>query len=119
PAYFGFQAFDSIRRDAPKGWLNLWAYTDPIGGWVFDEGSTDCSTIVGPVDRRLRDTERLEPIDGAYPPICRHSGFWERDEYKRAVQLVAVRPVEKEPPPSAEAAAMPIPPPLRYLSVAE
>lgn len=119
PAYFGFQAFDSIRRDASRRWLNLWAYTDPIGGWVFDEGSTDFSTIDGPVDRRLKDAERPEPTDGAYPPICGHSGFWERDEYNRAVTLVAGRPVEEEPPAPAEAAPMPIQPPLRYPSLAE
>ena len=38
------------------------------------------------VDYRLLDVESLTPrSDGVYPPICGHSGFWTRPEYRDAV----------------------------------
>ena len=36
------------------------------------------------VDYRLLDVESLT-TDGVYPPICGHSGFWTRPEYRDAV----------------------------------
>ena len=41
------------------------------------------------VDFRLRDVEGLEKKpDRTYPPICGHSGFWNRREYYEAVDVL-------------------------------
>ena len=41
------------------------------------------------VDYRLLDVESLTPrADGTYPPICGHSGFWTRPEYRDAVSML-------------------------------
>ena len=41
------------------------------------------------VDYRLLDVESLTPrADGTYPPICGHSGFWRRPEYRDAVAML-------------------------------
>ena len=75
PAYFGPAALSALRDRQPARWINLWAYTDPIGGWVLDPRP-------GAVDRRLLDARTLADVpDG----ICGHSGFWTRPEYADAI----------------------------------
>jgi hypothetical protein len=84
PAYFGPHAMTALRdrlADPEPRWINLWAFTDPIGGWVFDpRGFGDITPR--DVDCRIPDTEH----DGG--PVCGHSGFWTRPEYDRAVDVL-------------------------------
>ncbi len=103
PAYFGTGALPELcRRQRPR-WINLWALSDPIGSWVNDDGNLETDERdVDPYDRerrirqalpdvdfRLRDVEGLEKKpDRTYPPICGHSGFWNRREYYEAVDVL-------------------------------
>jgi hypothetical protein len=89
PAYFGFDVLRTIAADAPERWINLWAHTDPIGGWVFSKSETLIERDPSAVDRWLRDAASALPSNGTYPPICLHSGFWLRDEYVLNVYVLA------------------------------
>lgn len=81
PAYFGCAALDQLRRDLSGRWINLWAYTDPIGSWVFDDPKLTATHV----DLRVLDVKRLEKWpDGGHSPICGHSGFWLRPAYEQA-----------------------------------
>jgi hypothetical protein len=102
PAYFDFDTLDQLRASGPGRWLNLWAYSDPIGGWVFHGGRARISAPGGwmhrpatpdptTVDLWLPDATGALPKQGSYPPICHHSGFWLRPEYEWAVDRLAAR----------------------------
>lgn len=83
PAYFGCAALEQLRRNLSGRWINLWACTDPIGSWVFDDPKL-AAAHVG-VDLRVLDVKRLgEWPDGGHSPICGHSGFWLRPAYEQA-----------------------------------
>ena len=99
PAYFGVEAIRQLRDRQPSAWINLWAHSDPIGGWVTDTSKTftdrdgtnehhpEMLAALKSVDIRLLDVEgdmRMRP-DGSYRPICGHSGFWVRPEYNAAM----------------------------------
>jgi hypothetical protein len=109
PAYFGFQTLKLLSKKAaadatpPERWINLWAKTDPLGGWVFVEDlSPPAATMpVGPlIDRRLVDAQGIGPFNGGYPPVCGHSGFWTRPEYDDALIALQGRiPPQAEPEP--------------------
>lgn len=89
PAYFGTGALPRLRRRQPSQWINLWARTDPIGSWVIDERDRSMSDALQDVDDRLLDAAGLAPrADGTFPPICGHSGFWTRPEYREAVGML-------------------------------
>lgn len=89
PAYFGTGALPELcRRQRPR-WINLWACSDPIGSWVNDKNDRKLAEAPQDVDFRLRDVEGLEKKpDRTYPPICGHSGFWNRREYYEAVNVL-------------------------------
>jgi hypothetical protein len=36
----------------------------------------------------LRDWCAAPPAEGTYPPVCGHSGFWTRPEYRDAVNML-------------------------------
>lgn len=102
PAYFGFPCLDELRTrlSVPailgKRWHNLWALTDPIGGWIFPDDQAGVVTDMPEqdiVDERLLDAQGLVPVEseGRYPPICGHSGFWTRCEYRRSVDKLESR----------------------------
>lgn len=111
PAYFGYETLEQLSEQARAGtprsslWVNMWALTDPIGGWIFTKGfgkpppKTPDSRIV---DRRLADAEALEPVDGQYPPICGHSGFWTRFEYRQSLNDLANRIIVPAPAPAGD-----------------
>jgi hypothetical protein len=111
PAYFGYGTLEQFSEQARAGtpqsslWVNMWALTDPIGGWIFTEdlGKPPPDTPDGPVvDRRLADAEALEPVDGRYPPICGHSGFWTRPEYRQSLNDLANRIIVPAPAPTGD-----------------
>jgi pimeloyl-ACP methyl ester carboxylesterase len=92
PSYFGTGVLPRLRQrlgqDRPR-WVNLWARTDPIGSWVIDDRDRTMREALAEVDYRLLDVESLTPrADGTYPPICGHSGFWSRPEYRDAVGML-------------------------------
>jgi hypothetical protein len=86
PAYFGTGAIPRLRQRQRPRWINLWARSDPIGSWVIDDRDRSMEAALTDVDYRLLDVESLTPRpDGTYPPICGHSGFWTRPEYRDAM----------------------------------
>lgn len=102
PAYFGPKAMQQLRNRRPSAWINLWAHSDPIGGWVCDTSavyraakpdvkpSPEMLAALESVDIRLRDVEgglKMQP-DATYHPICGHSGFWTRGEYDDALEAL-------------------------------
>lgn len=110
PAYFGHNtldaltAFGSTDRYCPRTprWINLWALTDPIGGWVFatkpayvdaDIPPTSMRQVLHGVDCRVFDVQQQFPRVGDYDvsrdgAVCGHSGFWMRSEYGKAVDVL-------------------------------
>lgn len=89
PAYFGSQTLRAVHDRLPGGWINLWAPTDPIGSWVLDKSNRTIVDAPATVDCRICDVTGLHPQPrGSYPPICGHSGFWARDEFGDAAELL-------------------------------
>jgi hypothetical protein len=102
PAYFGTRALPRLRARQRQRWIDLWACSDPIGGWVFDDTNLNIEAALKYIDCRLHDVESLSPrADGTYPPICGHSGFWTRPEYRDA--MTALLPAGSETDVSANA----------------
>ncbi|MBX7430955.1 hypothetical protein JDV09_02335 [Mycobacterium sp. Y57] len=104
PAYFGGDTLATVvpfPADGRRRWINLWARTDPIGGWVFDDSVL---FVAGPeqiapeealqsVDVRILDVPQVDPDHGDFDidvdgPVCGHSGFWCRPEYYTAMGLL-------------------------------
>lgn len=102
PAYFNSCALENIRKSPEERtprWMNLWALTDPIGSWVFDQSTVYLGgdpepkpmvDMIADVDCRIFDVMQLVPRAGLYDvsstaAICGHSGFWNRGEYIKAV----------------------------------
>lgn len=87
PAYFGDDTLRSVERATGSRWINLWAPSDPIGGWVLDDAAQAA------VDRKLTDPTSLQANpDGTYPPICGHSGYMARGEYRASLADLGIRP---------------------------
>jgi hypothetical protein len=85
PAYFGFAALAGLCTRQQNHWINLWAFSDPIGSWVSDPTNRRLDRALQLVDWRLLDASRVTARpDETYPPICWHSGFWTRCEYQHA-----------------------------------
>lgn len=103
PAYFSHATMTGLRdgADGPR-WINLWAYTDPIGGNVFERdfaylpdgaGDVTMAAALPGVDCRILDVPQQDPDRGQYQvcvtgPLCGHSGFWLRGEYGKAVDVL-------------------------------
>lgn len=105
PAYFGHETLWNLTEfpyDRRHRWINLWALSDPIGGWVFDDTWTyapdgavrmTMPEALAHVDCRILDVQQQEPDHGkddVLPdgPVCGHSGFWSRPEYVKAVDAL-------------------------------
>jgi hypothetical protein len=90
PAYFGREVLESLEPKETGQWLNLWAPTDPIGGFVFvknAEATPITAQSLQIVDCRLHDVQ-LEELRYGKAPICGHSGFRIRPEYKAAIDVL-------------------------------
>ena len=105
PAYFGHESLWNLTEfpyDRRHRWINLWALSDPSGGWVFDDTWTyapdgavrmTMPEALAHVDCRILDVQQQDPdrgkddvlLDG---PVCGHSGFWSRPEYVKAVDVL-------------------------------
>jgi hypothetical protein len=86
PAYFGATAMDRLADRAAPCWQNLWARSDPIGGWARVESAVGDTSGV---DVQLLDPVSLAPGDDGTPPtVCGHSGFFARAEYTAAVDAL-------------------------------
>jgi hypothetical protein len=97
PNYFGHYALSSVRMAEDGRWINLWALSDPIGGYVFDHQNRDLAIAPDTVDVRILDTTTLAANpDGTHEPICGHSGFWTRHEYEDAMTVIEGRLVPAE-----------------------
>jgi pimeloyl-ACP methyl ester carboxylesterase len=89
PAYFGTGALPRLGELQQRRWINLWAWSDPIGSWVHDGDNRDMQSALVDIDYRLLDVQALHPRpDGSYPPVCGHSGFWTRPEYDDAMRTL-------------------------------
>jgi pimeloyl-ACP methyl ester carboxylesterase len=117
PAYFGAETLRTLRLwqlEPNHQWINLWAHTDPIGAWIFDDHNADLAAAQRQyVDCRLLDVKAKDEPTGLVPepgaPICGHSGFWTRPEYKAAVDaLQATVMPEASVPPDTRAIAPPM-----------
>ena len=89
PAYFGHPTMTQVKTQLPDRWINMWAVSDPIGGWVFNDENTDLTAALagGTVDARLNDVELLAlDTRKSFRPVCGHSGFWDRPEYTAAIE---------------------------------
>jgi hypothetical protein len=76
----------------------MWAYSDPIGGWIFNNTNGNLADAIRLVDYRIPDAETLDPGPRDETlPICAHSGYADRPEYRDVIaaldnELVAQRP---------------------------
>ncbi|MEH0934790.1 hypothetical protein V6U80_06455 [Micromonospora sp. CPCC 205543] len=97
PAYFGEPVLHEVGDRIGWRWLNLWSYTDPIGGWIFSEHRPGDPPVRPPpaalVDRRLRDPENLlaQPGESAPPQVKGHMPNESDDRYAAAVRELADR----------------------------
>ncbi len=93
PAYFSADVFEQVAEDVGGSWLNLWARSDPIGGWIRTSGATGSggaagSPLPGPNDWRMSPEPLTLGVDlrtGEQPGVCGHSGYLSRPEYPAAI----------------------------------
>lgn len=89
PAYFGLAALDTVRDALKRRWINIWALSDPIGGWVFDPDSADLWQSLNAVDCRLTDAQDVVPdARGRQYPVCGHSGYLQRGGYELVLETM-------------------------------
>lgn len=97
PAYFGEPVLHEIGDRIGWRWLNLWSYTDPIGGWIFSGHRPGDPPVHPPpaalVDRRLRDPESVLAQPGESTPlqVKGHMPDESDDRYAAAVRELADR----------------------------
>jgi hypothetical protein len=67
---------------------------------VFSRGTRDIRKSVIDVDYEMLDVTSLNPgRRGDCPPICGHSGFWDREVYVSAITTLATTvPATASPP---------------------
>jgi hypothetical protein len=100
PAYFSFDMLEQLRADIGARWLNLWAYTDPIGGTIVPDGyplpepeqpEARACEVVRKLDWPMSPdplTLGVDPRTGEPVGACGHSGYLSRTEYPEAVDLL-------------------------------
>jgi hypothetical protein len=100
PAYFSWDVLEQLRADIGARWLNLWAYTDPIGGTVVpdrhvlpepEQPEAPAREQIRKLDWRMSPdplTLGMDPRTGEPVSVCDHSGYLNRPEYPAAVDLL-------------------------------
>ncbi|MFY1618075.1 hypothetical protein [Micromonospora sp. WMMD736] len=88
-------------------WINLWRYTDPIGGWIFagdpvarpGHPTARVGGRATEVDRRVRDPAGLTvaPTDTVPPPVRKHHFTSDQDLHSAVSELT--RRLEAGEPP--------------------
>ncbi|MFD6453077.1 hypothetical protein ACWFRF_04995 [Nocardia sp. NPDC055165] len=96
PAYFGLRAMTRLHTVQPR-WINIWVFSDPIGGWIFNDTNASLAAAIQLVDYRIPDAETLDtgPRDQK-PAICAHSGFADRTEYQDVIRALHNQLVEPD-----------------------
>jgi hypothetical protein len=84
PAYFSFEVLRDVYSDVHGRWLNLWAYTDPIGGTTFPDSKDDLQHVDGEMNPDPL-TLGQDPRTGEPVGVCDHSGYLSRPEYETAL----------------------------------
>jgi hypothetical protein len=108
PAYFGLTAMTQLHVVQPR-WINMWVFSDPIGGWILNDTNANLADALGLVDStglvdyRIPDAETLDPGPRDQTlPICAHSGYTERPEYRKVIEALDERLGAPPPPPDDE-----------------
>jgi hypothetical protein len=103
PAYFSADVLRQVAKDLGGNWTNLWAHTDPIGADICPGASApagdapassapagDAPATKSPVTDLLMKPDPLilgpDPRTGLHVPVCDHSGFRARPEYRTALK---------------------------------
>jgi hypothetical protein len=102
PAYFGLTAMTRLHVVQPR-WINMWVFSDPIGGWIFNDTNTNIADALMLVDYRIPDTETLDPGSRDQTmPICAHSGYADRPEYRDVIAVLDNQLVAQPPAPDPD-----------------
>jgi hypothetical protein len=87
----------------------MWVFSDPIGGWILNDTNANLADALGHVestglvDYRIPDAETLDPGPRDQTlPICAHSGYTERPEYREVIEALDERVVAPPAVPSPD-----------------
>jgi hypothetical protein len=102
PAYFGLTAMARLHSVQPR-WINMWVFSDPIGGWILNDTNANFADALRLVDYRIPDAETLDPGPRDQTlPICAHSGYADRPEYRDVIAALDEQLVAQPPPPDPD-----------------
>jgi hypothetical protein len=102
PAYFGLTAMTRLHSVQPR-WINMWVFSDPIGGWILNDTNANLADALRLVDYRIPDAETLDPGPRDETlPICAHSGYADRPEYRDVIALLDNQLIAKPPAPNPD-----------------
>jgi hypothetical protein len=102
PAYFGLTAMTRLHSVQPR-WINMWVFSDPIGGWILNDTNANLADALRLVDYRIRDAETLDPGRRDQTlPICKHSGYADRPEYRDVIAALDNQLVAQPPAPDPD-----------------
>jgi hypothetical protein len=108
PAYFGLTAMTQLHV-VQRLWINMWVFSDPIGGWILNDTNANLADALGHVestglvDYRIPNAESLDPGPRDQTlPICAHSGYTERPEYREVIEALDERVVAPPAVPSPD-----------------
>jgi hypothetical protein len=78
----------------------MWVFSDPIGGWILNDTNANLADSLRLVDYRIPDAEALDPGPRDETlPICAHSGYADRPEYRKVIAALDKQLVAQPPDP--------------------